>query len=154
MVEHLTTGIEGAAGAGNESTGQIECHPYFQQGDVQEFGFEHGIVTQAWSPIGRITFYRDGSHGSTLDDPVIGEIATGNGKTPAQVMLRWGVQHGRSVIPKSTKPSRIAENIDVFDFELSDDDIAAIDVLDTGRRGGPEPDAITLEAFGRKIPEA
>ncbi len=69
-------------------------------------------------------------------------------------MLRWGVQHGRSVIPKSTKPSRIAENIDVFDFELSDDDIAAIDVLDTGRRGGPEPDAITLEAFGRKIPEA
>ncbi|HEX3316713.1 MAG TPA: aldo/keto reductase [Solirubrobacteraceae bacterium] len=68
-------------------------------------------------------------------------------------MLRWGLQHGRSVIPKSTKPSRIAENINVFDFELSADETAAIDRLDTGRRGGPEPDAITLEAFGREIPE-
>jgi diketogulonate reductase-like aldo/keto reductase len=69
-------------------------------------------------------------------------------------MLRWGLQHGRSVIPKSTKPSRIAENINVFDFELSGDEMAGIDDLDTGRRGGPEPDAITLEAFGREIPEA
>lgn len=100
-----------------------------------------------------ITFYRDGSHGSTLDDPVIGDIGKAHGKTPAQVMLRWGLQHGRSVIPKSTKPSRIQENIDVFDFELSADEMAAIDGLDTGRRGGPEPDAITLEAFGREIPE-
>ncbi len=133
---------------------QIECHPYFQQREVQDFGAEHGILTQAWSPIGGITFYRDGSHGSTLDDPVIGDIASAHGKTPAQVMLRWGLQHGRSVIPKSTKPSRIAENIDVFDFELSADEMAAIDGLDTGRRGGPEPDAITLEAFGREIPEA
>jgi diketogulonate reductase-like aldo/keto reductase len=69
-------------------------------------------------------------------------------------MLRWGLQHGRSVIPKSTKPSRIAENINVFDFALSSEETAAIDSLDTGRRGGPEPDAITLEAFGREIPEA
>ena len=69
-------------------------------------------------------------------------------------MLRWGLQHGRSVIPKSTKPERIAENIDVFDFELTADEMAAIDGLDTGRRGGPEPEAITLEAFGRDIPEA
>ena len=121
---------------------------------MQDFGAEHGILTQAWSPIGGITFYRDGSHGSTLDDPVIGDIATTHGKSPAQVMLRWGLQHGRSVIPKSTKPSRIAENIDVFDFELAPDEMAAIDGLDTGRRGGPEPDAITLEAFGRDIPEA
>ncbi len=133
---------------------QIECHPYFQQRDVQDFGAEHGILTQAWSPIGGITFYRDGSHGSTLDDPVIGDIARAHGKTPAQVMLRWGLQHGRSVIPKSTKPIRIAENIDVFDFELSADEMAAIDDLDTGRRGGPEPDAITLETFGREIPMA
>src|SRR5438552_13552342 len=70
------------------------------------------------------------------------------------VMLRWGLQQGRSVIPKSTKPGRIAENIDVFDFELSVEELSAIDGLDTGRRGGPEPDAITLEAFGRDIPEA
>ena len=69
-------------------------------------------------------------------------------------MLRWGLQQGRSVIPKSTKPVRIAENIDVFDFELAADELTAIDRLDTGRRGGPEPDTITLEAFGREIPDA
>ncbi len=89
-----------------------------------------------------------------MEDPVIVEIARAHGKSPAQVMLRWGLQHGRSVIPKSTKPKRIAENIDVFDFELSADELTAIDGLDTGRRGGPEPEAITLEAFGRDIPEA
>jgi diketogulonate reductase-like aldo/keto reductase len=74
--------------------------------------------------------------------------------SPPQVMLRWGIQHGRSVIPKSTKRHRIAENIDVFDFELAPDDTAAIDALDTGCRGGPEPGEITLEAFGREITEA
>lgn len=152
MVEHLTTLLDRATVV--PAVNQIECHPYFQQPDVQKLNAEHGILTQAWSPIGGITFYRDGSHGSTLEDPVIASIATAHGKTAAQVMLRWGLQHGRSVIPKSTKPSRIAENIDVFDFELSADEMAAIDGLDTGRRGGPEPDAITLEAFGREIPEA
>ena len=113
-----------------------------------------GILTQAWSPIGGITFYRDGSHGSTMEDPVIGEIATAHGRTAAQVMLRWHLQQGRSVIPKSTKPSRIAENFDVFDFELTGSELTAIDVLDTDRRGGPEPADITLERFGRPIPEA
>ena len=152
MVEHLTALLDHPAVV--PAVNQIECHPYFQQRDVQEFGALRGILTQAWSPIGGITFYRDGSPGSTLEDPVIADIATAHGKTPAQVMLRWGLQHGRSVIPKSTTPSRIAENIDVFDFELAADELAAIDSLDTGRRGGPEPDAITLEAFGREIPEA
>jgi diketogulonate reductase-like aldo/keto reductase len=152
MVEHLTALLERAAVV--PAVNQIEVHPYFAQRDVQEFGTEQGIITQAWSPIGGITFYRDGSHGSTLVDPVIGNIAKAHSRTPAQVMLRWGLQQGRSVIPKSTKPSRIAENINVFDFELSADEMAAIDGLDTGRRGGPEPDAITLEAFGREIPEA
>ena len=152
MVEHLTTLLDRATVM--PAVNQIECHPYFQQPEVQEFGAEHGILTQAWSPIGGITFYRDGSHGSTLDDPVIASIATAHRKTPAQVMLRCGLQHGRSVIPKSTKPSRIAENIKVFDFQLSADEMAAIDRLDTARRGGPEPVAITLEAFGREIPEA
>ena len=84
---------------------------------------------------------------------MIGGIAKTHGKTPAQVMLRWHLQQGRCAIPKSTTPHRIAENIDVFDFQLSDEDLAAIDALDTGMRGGPEPDAITLEAFGREIPE-
>lgn len=152
MVNHLTTLLDRASVV--PAVNQIELHPYFQQPEVQALGAEHDILTQAWSPIGGITFYRDGSHGSTLDDPVIGEIARAHGKTPAQVMLRWGLQHGRSVIPKSTKPTRIAENIDVFDFEVSAAEMAAIDGLDTGRRGGPEPDAITLEAFGREIPEA
>ena len=69
-------------------------------------------------------------------------------------MLRWGIQHGRSIIPKSTKPARIAENLDVFDFELSADEMTAINALETGRRGGPEPEDITLEAFGRDVPEA
>jgi diketogulonate reductase-like aldo/keto reductase len=152
MVEHLTTLLDHCTVV--PAVNQIEVHPYFAQREVQEFAAAHGILTQAWSPIGGITFYRDGSHGSTLDDPVIGAIAKAHGKSPAQVMLRWGLQEGRSVIPKSTKPTRIAENIDVFDFELSADEIAAIDGLDTGRRGGPEPDAVTLEAFGREIPDA
>ena len=152
MVEHLTALLDRATVV--PAVNQIECHPYFQQPDVQRFGAEHGVLTQAWSPIGGITFYRDGSHGSTLEDPVIADIASAHGKTPAQVMLRWGLQHGRSVIPKSTRPTRIEENVDVFDFEVSADEMAAIDGLDTGRRGGPEPDAITLEAFGREIPEA
>src|SRR5207302_9170946 len=152
MVEHLTTLLDRRKVV--PAVNQIEVHPYFAQREVQDFASAQGILTQAWSPIGGITFDRDGSHGSTLDDPVIGGIARAHGKTTAQVMLRWGLQQGRSVIPKSTKPSRIAENIDVFDFKLSPDEMAAIDGLDTGRRGGPEPDAITLEAFGREIPDA
>ena len=152
MVEHLTTLLERTSVV--PAVNQIEVHPYFQQREVQAMGAEHGILTQAWSPIGGITFYRDGQHSSTLEDPVIGEIARAHDKTPAQVMLRWHLQQGRSVIPKSTRPHRIAENIDVFDFELSTEELAAIDALDTGLRGGPEPEAITVENFGRSIPEA
>jgi diketogulonate reductase-like aldo/keto reductase len=152
MVEHLDRLLASASVV--PAVNQIEQHPYFQQADVQAFGEQHGILAQAWSPIGGITFYRDSGHTSTLEDQVIGEIAGAHDKSPAQVMLRWGLQHGRSVIPKSTKPQRIAENLDVFDFELTDDQMAAIDGLETGKRGGPAPDAVTLEAFGRDIPEA
>jgi len=152
MVEHLTSLLDRATVV--PAVNQIEVHPYFTQQPVQDFGAQHGILTQAWSPIGGITFYRDGQHMSTLQDPVIATIAEAHQKSPAQVMLRWGLQHGRSVIPKSTKPHRIAENINVFDFELTPDEMASINALDTGRRGGPEPEAITLEAFGREIPEA
>ena len=151
MVDHLTRLLHRASVV--PAVNQIEVHPYFAQRDVQALNAEHGILTQAWSPIGGITFYRDGEHSSTLQDPVIGDIAKTHGKTPAQVMLRWHLEQGRSVIPKSTKPARIAENIDVFDFSLSPDELAAIDALDTGQRGGPEPEAITLETFGRPIPE-
>ncbi|UXN72038.1 aldo/keto reductase [Devosia neptuniae] len=132
---------------------QIEVHPYFQQAELQRLHQRYGILTQAWSPIGGITFYR-GSGKSSLEDPVILAIAQAHGKSAAQVMLRWGLQHGRSVIPKSVKPARIAENLDVFDFELTADELAAIDGLETGVRGGPEPDFITLDNFSRPIPEA
>jgi diketogulonate reductase-like aldo/keto reductase len=132
---------------------QVEVHPYFTQPTVQVADAAHGIITQAWSPIGGITSYR-GTGTSTFDDPTIGGIAEAHGKTPAQVMIRWHLQQGRSAIPKSVNPTRIAENFDVFDFELSATELAALDALDTGVRGGPEPADITLEAFGRDIPEA
>lgn len=132
---------------------RFEVHPYFRQSELLAVDSGYGIVNQAWSPIGDITFYRDGSHGSTLEDPVIGEIAAAHGKSPAQVMLRWHIQQGRQVIPKSVTPSRIAENFAVFDFELTADQLAAIDALDTGVRGGPEPEQITRAPFGIEIPE-
>jgi diketogulonate reductase-like aldo/keto reductase len=131
---------------------QIEVHPYFQQAALQRVHAEHGILTQAWSPIGGITSYGDADK-STFDDPTLHEIGRQHGKSPAQVMLRWHLQAGRSAIPKSTRPARIAENFDVFDFELSSEQMAAIDALDTDIRGGPEPDSITLENYGRPIPE-
>jgi 2,5-diketo-D-gluconate reductase A len=133
---------------------QIEVHPYFRQSALLAVDTEHGILSQAWSPIGGITFYRDGSHGSTLQDPTITTIAEAHGRTPAQVMLRWHLQQGRQVIPKSVTPSRIAENFAVFDFDLVADELAAIDALDTGVRGGPAPEQITRETFSREIPEA
>ncbi|MGV1008367.1 MAG: aldo/keto reductase [Dermatophilaceae bacterium] len=133
---------------------QIEVHPYFRESDLLAANAAHGILSQAWSPIGGITFYRDGSHGSTLQDPTIAAIADAHAKSPAQVMLRWHLQQGRQAIPKSVTPARIAENLDLADFELTGDELTAIDALDTGVRGGPEPDAITLETFGREIPEA
>jgi diketogulonate reductase-like aldo/keto reductase len=151
MADHLTRLLDRATVV--PSVNQIEVHPYFAQPEVQAANAEHGVLTQAWSPIGGITFYRDGQHTSTLKDPVVVGIAEAHGKTAAQVMLRWHLQQGRSVIPKSTKPARIVENIDVFDFDLTPDELAAIDGLDTGQRGGPEPEDLTLENFGRPIPE-
>jgi 2,5-diketo-D-gluconate reductase A len=152
MPEHLTQLL--AETTVVPAVNQIEVHPYFRQSELLAVDATHGILTQAWSPIGGITFYRDGSHGSTLEDPTIGGIAAAHGKTPAQVMLRWHLQQGRQVIPKSVTPSRIAENFDVFDFELTGDQLAAIDALDTGVRGGPAPEQITRETFGLQIPEA
>jgi 2,5-diketo-D-gluconate reductase A len=152
MPDHLARLMEATSVV--PSVNQIEVHPYFRQSELLAADAEHGILSQAWSPIGGITFYRDGSHGSTLKDAVITEIAATHGKTPAQVMLRWHLQQGRQAIPKSVTPSRIAENFDVFDFELTADQLDAIDALDTGVRGGPEPEQITRESFGREIPEA
>lgn len=130
---------------------QAESHPYFAQRDLQEANARHGILTQAWSPIGGITHYRGDMELSTLNDPVIGEIAAAHDLTPAQVMLRRGLQQGRSVIPKSVRRERIAENLDAFRIALSDEEL---DALETGERGGRDPDAITLETVVREIPEA
>jgi len=135
---------------------QIEYHPYFAQTEVEEFGREHGILVQSWSPIGGITSYRglDGQEHTTFDDPTITQIAQAHQATPAQVMLRWQLQRGRQVIPKSVNPERIRENLDVFGLELTDDELGRLDALNTGRRGGPEPHEVTLESFGKEIPEA
>ncbi|MEC5193515.1 MULTISPECIES: aldo/keto reductase [unclassified Arthrobacter] len=136
---------------------QVELHPYFSQPDVQAADAEHGITTQAWSPIGGITFYPgwgEEDRKNVMQDPAIAAIAEAHGKSPAQVMLRWHLQQGRSAIPKSTNPARIAENFNVFNFELSPDEIAAIDALDTGVRNGPDPDVSHNEWFDWSIPEA
>ncbi|GAB3799816.1 aldo/keto reductase [Humibacter antri] len=135
---------------------QVELHPYFAQRDVQSADAEHGIVTQAWSPIGGITFYPGwgDERRSVMDDPTLADLAARHGKSPAQIMLRWHLQQGRSAIPKSINPSRIAQNFDVFDFELSADELAGIDALDTGVRSGPDPDVPRPERFDLPIPEA
>jgi 2,5-diketo-D-gluconate reductase A len=112
---------------------QIELHPYFQNDAVDAYGRAHDIVTQAWSPI---------AQGAVLDDPAITGIADRLGKSPAQVVLRWHIQRGNVVFPKSITPARIAENFALFDFRLEPDDVAALDALDRGAAGrmGPDPD--------------
>ncbi|MER5755952.1 aldo/keto reductase [Streptomyces sp. NPDC002088] len=154
MVDHLTTLLDATSVV--PAVNQLEIHPYFQQRAVLDFAAEHGILNQAWSPIGGITFYPGYGEDrrSVLEDPAVTAIAEVHGKSPAQVLLRWGIQQGRSVIPKSTKRHRIAENIDVFDFVLTADELKSLDALETGRRGGPEPTSVTLAAYGRAIPEA
>lgn len=110
---------------------QVELHPNLVQAELRAFHAAHGIATEAWSPLAR---------GGLLADPVIGTIAARHGRTTAQVILRWHLQIGNVVIPKSVTPSRIAENFDVFGFTLDADDIAAIEALDRGARIGPDPD--------------
>jgi len=135
---------------------QVELHPYFTQPDVQRADGALGVLTQAWSPIGGITFYPGwgDDRRSVLDDATIGRIATAHDKSPAQVMLRWHLQQGRSAIPKSTNPARIAQNVDVFDFELGADELAAIDGLNRGIRGGPDPDDVDPSTWKVDIPDA
>ncbi|OWT64107.1 aldo/keto reductase [Candidimonas nitroreducens] len=114
---------------------QIELHPRFQQAELREFHAEHGIQTQAWSPLGR---------GALWEDPVLAGIALKYGRSVAQVMIRWHIQLGNMVIPKSVTPARIRENFQVYDFALDDADMAAIATLDrVDGRSGPDP-----ETFG------
>ena len=152
MPEHLDALLKQAMVV--PAVNQVKVHPYFAQPAVQAADAAHGILTQAWSPIGGITSYHGtGTSTSTFDDPANASIAAAHGKTPAQVMIRWHLQEGRSAIPRSVRPERIAENFDVFDFELTTAELKDLDVLDTGVRSGPEPDDITLEAYGRPIPK-
>ena len=115
------------------SVNQVEAHPYFTNDEVRAYGGEHGIVTEAWSPI---------AQGAVLDDETIVKIAERLGRTPAQVTLRWHLQRGDVVFPKSTSPERMAENFALFDFELDDADVRALTALDKGESGrtGPNPD--------------
>lgn len=110
---------------------QIELHPQLQQAESRALHAEHGIATEAWSPLG--------SGKGLLEVPTVLAVARKHGRTPAQAVIRWHLQTGNVVIPKSVTPSRIAENIDVFDFELDADDLAAFAALDEGKRLGPNP---------------
>jgi 2,5-diketo-D-gluconate reductase A len=115
---------------------QIELHPAFQNADVRRYGEAHGIATEAWSPL---------AQGRVLDDPVIVSIAEALGRSPAQVVLRWHIERGSIVFPKSIAPSRIRENFALFDFELAPGDVARIDALDRGEAGrnGPHPESFS-----------
>jgi len=110
---------------------QIELHPWLPQTELRDIDARLGIKTEAWSPLGS---------GRLIDDPVIAEVSAKHGKSPAQVMVRWSIQLGNIVLPKSVTPERIEQNIDVFDFQLDDADMAAIATLESGRRTGPNPD--------------
>jgi len=118
---------------------QIELHPGFQQSELREFHREHRIATEAWSPLGQ---------GAALTHPVITRLAQRHGKTPAQVVLRWHLQLGNVVIPKSVTPRRIQENLTVFDFELAPEDVREIAELETGQRIGPDPDVVGEKPSG------
>ncbi|MEV4150494.1 aldo/keto reductase [Amycolatopsis sp. NPDC049691] len=113
---------------------QIELHPALQQPELRAYHQAHGIATEAWSPL---------AQAEVLDDPVLKDLAEKHGRTAAQVVLRWHVQLGNIVFPKSSSPERIRQNIDVFGFELDDEDMAAIGKLDDGHRTGPDPDTFT-----------
>ena len=128
-VEHLRRLVDetGTVPAVN----QVELHPYFQQTDLRAEHAEHGIATEAWSPLGQ--------GGALLSDATITRLADRHGATPAQVVLRWHLQLGNIVIPKSANPARMRQNLDVFGFELSAEDLSAIADLETGKRIGPDP---------------
>lgn len=110
---------------------QIELHPYLNQKELRDFCAKHKIIVEAWSPLGR---------GKILDHPVLKEIADRYGKSTAQIILRWDVQHGIVTIPKSVKPERIRENADVFDFHLTEEDMERIDAMNRNERFGKDPD--------------
>ena len=127
-IEHLERIIEATGVV--PAVNQVELHPHFQQPELRRFHAEHEIATEAWSPL---------AQGAVLEDEAVTRLASEHGKTPAQVVLRWHLQLGNVVIPKSATPERIEENFDVFDFELDDDAMRGIEALDRSERIGPDP---------------
>ena len=133
---------------------QVELHPFFTQVELRKTHARLGIATQAWSPIGGVMrYFKDSSDlaSSPLSHPAVAGLAEKHGKTPAQIVLRWHLQHGIGAIPKSVHAQRIIENYDVFGFTLGADEIAAIDTLDTGARSGPNPDDIDTTKYPLRI---
>lgn len=128
---------------------QVELHPYFTQDALREANRQRGIVTEAWSPSGGVNRYWDSA--KALSDPLknqtLNEIANRYEKTAAQIALRWHIEIGNCVIPKSVNAGRIQENINIFDFTLSAEDISAISALNTGYRGGPDPEHVDMNSF-------
>jgi diketogulonate reductase-like aldo/keto reductase len=110
---------------------QVELHPYLLQSEVRAYGNQHGIATEAWSPLAK--------GGSLLSEPLVEQLAKTYDRTPAQVVLRWHLQLGNIIIPKSVTPSRIAENLNILDFTLTSDDITTLSSLDRNERTGPNP---------------
>jgi 2,5-diketo-D-gluconate reductase A len=129
-IEHLAR-CEAETGTAPELN-QVELHPYFSQPELRAWHDEHGVVTESWGPLGLRA-------GGLFDEPAVKTVAGAHGRTPAQVVLRWNLQRGNVVIPKSVTPERIRENWEVLDFTLTDKDLAEIDALDTGRRQGGDP---------------
>ncbi|RSN39494.1 oxidoreductase [Amycolatopsis sp. WAC 04197] len=124
------------AGSVTPAVNQVEVHPYLQQAEVRAYDAKHGIATEAWSPLAK--------GGDLLGEDAVKALASKHGRTPAQIVLRWHLQLGNVVIPKSVTPSRIKENLDVFGFTLSEEDIASLSVLDRGERTGPDPDTFNV----------
>jgi len=133
---------------------QVELHPFFNQPELRKTHRKHGILTQAWSPIGGVQRYGAKANGSKelhdpLSHPTVIQFSKKYGKTPAQIILRWQIELGNSPLPKSVRPERIAENFGVFDFALTSGEVQAIDALETGERGGWDPDEVTLATFSK-----
>lgn len=151
--KHLERLLEGAEVI--PAVNQVELHPFFIQRDLRAAHQRLGIVTQSWSPIGGV-YHRNPAAApkavkNPLEHPAIVQLAEKYGKTPAQVVLRWHIDQGLSAIPKSVRPERIAENIDLFDFALSQDELAAIDGLDAGVRAGANPETVDAKTWPIRI---
>jgi diketogulonate reductase-like aldo/keto reductase len=133
---------------------QVELHPFFTQKELRQTDAKLGVITQAWSPIGGVKRYwvqNSEKPQDPLSHSTVKGLADKYGRTPAQIVLRWQIQLGNSAIPKSVRRERIAENINIFDFALTQEEVASIDALDTGQRGGPDPELVNPQLFNFKI---